>query len=451
MRNFIAKSIGYPLQDWHKGTNILDTLQFLRVSQYWSEDKIRDYQSLKLRKLVEHAYRNVPYYEDVFNKIKLKPSDIKSIDDLYKIPLLTKEIFRNKNMSLVARGVNMKNVKKGKTGGTTGVPVIVYKDTFNRSFTWASYYRWYEWMGINYYDKSATFWGARTVTKKSTRKMIVDSLTCFVQNDLRINTFTLSEKNKWDIYKKLLGFKPLILKGYLSALLDIAEFFDRNHLPGINPQVLSSTTETLLPHHREYLTRIFKAPIYDQYGCGELSAISYECKAHNGLHVNQEHIICEILDDNNQPVIDISGKVVGTDLDNFIMPFIRYENGDISSISSKKCSCGINQPLMNSIDGRSVDTIILKTGQKVHGVFFTDILYELGILTDKIQKFQVFQDKPGDIDLKIQCKEKLDVNLKHKLLILLSGFFNKVNYSEHKLLQAESNGKFKYIVNACKL
>lgn len=447
MRKLIARIIGYPFQDFFRKTSILDTLKVLQKSQYWDDEKISDYQSLKLRSLIEHAYRNVPYYETLFKSIKLKPSDIKSIDDIGKIPILTKEIVRKENVRLIAKGFSLKYVKKGKTGGTTGVPIILYKDVKNRSFTWASYYRWYNWIGVNYYDKEATIWGARTVTQKSLKQMLVDITICYIQNKLLINAFDLSETKMWSVYKNMCSFQPIILKGYLSALLDFASFLDRNKLTGIKPVALSSTTETLLPHHRAFLTGIFNAPIYDQYGCGELSAISYECTAHNGLHINMEHILCEILDENNNSVIDTKGRVIGTDLDNFIMPFIRYENGDLSSIASKKCSCGVNQPLMNSIDGRTIDTIILKTGEKVHGVFFTDILYELGILTDQVQKFQVYQKEPGVIDFRLQCESPLEDKKRKMLLNAIQDFFFKVNYAEHKILQCEPNGKFKYIIN----
>lgn len=447
MRKFIAKSFGYPFQDYIKSTNIINTLKFLRESQFWDEARIRDYQTIKLKTIVEHAYKNVPYYEDLFKKINLKPGDIKSLDDINKIPILTKEIARKENLRLIARGFQMKNVKKGKTGGTTGVPIIVYKDTTNRSITWGSYYRWYEWMGINYYDKSATFWGSKTVLNKSLKTMIFDGASRYLQNSVSFNSFELTENRNWDIYKKLKVFKPDILKGYVSALLDFGSFLDRNNLKDIKPKAMSSTSETLLPHQRKYMERIFKAPVFDQYGCGELSAISYECAAHNGLHINLEHMMCEILDENNQQILDAKGRLIGTDLDNYVMPFIRYENGDLSSISSKKCTCGVNQPLMNSIDGRTTDTLVLSSGSKVHGVFITDILYELDIFTDKIQRFQAYQGKPGSLDIKIECESALDYELRTKLITTLYRFFNEVHYSEHKKLQTEPNGKFKYVIS----
>lgn len=450
MRRFIAKSIGYPLQDLIRKTNIFEILIFLRKSQYWDEEKIRDYQLKKIKMLIAHAYRNVPYYESLFKKIKLRPTDIETVDDIKKIPILTKEILRKENMSLVSRNFNMRYVKKGKTGGTTGAPVLIYKDAINRSFTWASYYRWYEWMGINYYDRTATLWGARTVLRQPIMQKLISFTIDYLQNQLSFNSFNFSDEKILAAYKQLEDFKPLLLNGYLSALLDFATFINRNNLTGVRPIAVSSTTETLLPHHRLFLKNVYNAPVYDQYGCGELSAISYECAAHNGLHVNVEHILCEILDENKKPVTDVKGSVVGTDLDNFVMPFIRYKNGDLSSISSEKCTCGVNQPLMNSIDGRAIDTIELKTGEKVHGVFFTDILYELNIFSDKIQKFQVYQDQPGVIDFKLQCEKALDDKQKKVLLNTLQIYFHKVNYFEQKLLPHENNGKFKYIINSIK-
>jgi len=447
VRKQIAKYIGYPLQDYIKKTDIIKKIQFLRESQFWEESRLYEYRLEKLKNIVKFAYRNVPYYEKLFNSINLKPGDIKKIDDIEKIPILTKEIVRKENMNLVARNFNMKYVKMGKTGGTTGVPIIVYKDTNNRTFTWASYYRWYEWMGLEYGDKTATFWGARTVLSKSLKSKIIDSISNILQNKIVINSFNMRNDDLIKIYENLRTFRPVILKGYLSALLNLAYFIEINGLTELRPKVLSSTTEKLLPHNRSYLEKIFNAPIFDQYGGGELSAISYECNKHNGLHINQEHIICEVLDDNDRPIYGNSGRIIGTDLDNYVMPFIRYENGDLATISKENCSCGINQPLMHSIEGRTVDTITLQNGSKVHGVFFTDILYELGILTDKIQRFQIIQYQPGKINLKLESREPVEQYLKEKLLRSLDTFFVDVELEEMKKIHNESNGKFRYIIS----
>ena len=192
MRKSIARNFGYPLQDFIRRTSIIKTLDFLRESQYWDENKLEDYRLNKLKELIEFSSRNVPYYETLFNKIKLRSSDIKSIDDIEKIPILTKEIARKENTNLVARYFKTENIKKGKTGGTTGTPLFLLKDTRNRSITWASYYRWYEWMGVEYGDRTATLWGTGSVLSQSMKTKVVKSITSLLHNHLEINAFQMS-------------------------------------------------------------------------------------------------------------------------------------------------------------------------------------------------------------------------------------------------------------------
>lgn len=447
IRKNIAKHIGFPVHDFIKGTNILETLKFLKASQHWDETRINEYQLNKLKGLIDYASKNVPYYEELFKKIKLSSKDIKTLEDIQKVPILTKEILRKEGERLISRSFGNKHVKKGKTGGTTGTPVIVYKDIHNRSFTWASYYRWYEWMGLNYYDSSATFWGARTVLSSSLKTKIKDAFSRSIQNKLVLNSFNMKEETLESFYKAILKHKPVILKGYLSSLLEFAKYIDENNLEFIKLKAISSTTETLLPNNRQYLERIFGAPVFDQYGCGEISAISYECAQHNGLHINQEHVICEVVDDADNPIMNTTGRVVATDLDNLVMPFIRFENGDLATLTDVKCTCGVNQPLMSSIEGRSVDTITLKNGSKVHGVFFSDIFSELGIFSNQISRFQIYQEKAGEIELRLECHNTLDLELKENLIRSFERFFQKVEYVELPKLNHEKNGKFKYIIS----
>lgn len=444
-RKYIGNKLALPLQDFTNGTSIVKTLEFLRKSQHWDLEKMEEYRLLKLKKLIKFASENVPYYEKLFRKIKLNHHDIKQVSDVDKIPILTREIIIKENNNLLARNFNFSRVNKGKTGGTTGSPVIIYKDSNNRSFTWASYYRWYDWMGIEVGDKSASLWGSRNVLNKPLKAEIKDSVVSYIQNRLSINAFSLHEQNMPEIYNALRKFEPLILKGYVSSILQIAEYIKHNNLEVFYPKAISTTSEVLLPHVREYLENLFKVKVYDQYGCGELSAISYECSKHKGLHVNQEHIILEVLDDNNSSVINQIGRVVGTDLDNFVMPFIRYENGDLASLTTEKCTCGVNQPLMHSIEGRSADTITLKNGSAVHGVFLTDILYELNLFADKIQKFQAIQHAPGQICLLLESNESLNNTLLETLKVHLNPFFDDIQIENRKKLESEPNGKFKYI------
>ena len=132
-RVWIAKNIGFPLQEIIKKTSIIEKLDFLKESQFWDEDKIHEYQLTKFKSIIDYSTKNVPYYEQLFKKIKLHSDDIKSIKDINKIPILTKEILQKEDSNMVSRMINPKLVKKGKTGGTTGVPTI-YAYKFKNKF-----------------------------------------------------------------------------------------------------------------------------------------------------------------------------------------------------------------------------------------------------------------------------------------------------------------------------
>ena len=447
-RQLLAQRVGFPLQDLWTGTDIINSLRPLRQSQYWNETSMNEYRLGKLKTLVDHAYHNVPYYREEFDKIKLKPADIRGFDDLFKIPVVHGKVFRSRNMEFVARCSHQRNIRIGKTGGTTGTPAIVYKDTADRTMTWASYYRWYEWMGVSMGEKTATFWGAGSVTENNFPESVRQQIINFLQNARVFNSFNINREVLPRVIAGLSRMEPVLLKGYLSSLLFLAGYMNETDVRLSFPlKAVSSTTETLSARDREMLTATFRAPVFDQYGCGEASGIAYECNQHNGMHITQEHVIVEILDDNENPSAE-SGNVVITNLDNLIMPFIRYANGDVATLAKGICSCGVTAPRLLAVEGRASDTITLKSGAKVHGVFFTDILYEKGILTDKIRRFQVFQKRPGEIEFRIESPVRTDNLTDSVLQEVLNRYFTKVEINRFEMLENEPNGKFRYIKSA---
>jgi len=438
--------IGFLIHDAVRRTSIVPALGFLMKSQLWSDEEMHQYRLTKLRSLIRHASDHVPYYRDLFRENHIHPEDIRSFNDLGLIPLLTKDIARENQKRLIADNISLRFTKHGKTGGTTGSPLEVYKDTTDRSFAWASYYRWYNWIGIAKEERVLTLWGAKLVLGSSIKQRITDKLAGILENSYTLNSFALGEKTAGEFYKKLVKINPVLLKGYVSSLIVLANYMKENNLPpNRNLRALSGTSEMILPAHRALLENTFSVPFYDQYGCGEASAVSYECTGHKGLHINEEHVIVECLNDNNTNILDAPGRVVVTTLDNFIMPFIRFENGDIASLYSQKCSCGISSHLMSHVDGRVVETITVRNGGKVHGVFFSDILFELNINTDLIKRFQVSQHKDGSVDFLLETPYTIPESLQKKLEMSLLRFLDNVNIKVVPFIPSEKNGKFRYI------
>lgn len=448
MRKSIAKHIGYPIQDVVKGTNILRIKDFLSDSQYWEKKKMQEYQLEKLKKLIRHAYTNVPYYNELFNKYNIKPGDINDFQDMRKIPILTKEIARKENHKLISNTIIYNRLRTGKTGGTTGPSLTIRRDTATRSFTWGAYYRWYDWVGVEIGDPILGIWGASAVLDLSKKKMLKEKFARWIQNIYMANSFNMNEETLPRIMKIIQKRHPKFIKGYVSALLQLANYIEDINHKFKYPIAISTTSETLLPHLREYLKKIFHCDIYDQYGGGECESIAFECSKHNGLHITSEHVFLEILDDNDNDMKTGIGRVVVTDLDNYAMPIIRYENGDAAEFQTKYCTCGINLPLLKAVYGRKADTITLANGSKVHGVFFTDILFELDTEQEKkVNRFQAYQEKPGEIEFRLESHYKIDDFFLKQLTQILNKYFNKVEINIYEKLEHDSSGKFRYVIS----
>ena len=166
------------------------------------------------------------------------------------------------------------------------------------------------------------------------------------------------------------------------------------------------------------------------------------------MYVASEHACLEILDDSGKPETSKEGRIVVTNLDNFIMPFIRYENGDSGLFSTINSGKKFNRPLIKSISGRTADTIVLANGSKVHGVFFTDILRELFAENpDYIHRFQVYQEVPGEIEFRIESKKKPDDGYVSKLKSALVRYFAAVRIVVTDNLPLDSSGKFRYVIS----
>ena len=439
-------------QDLIRGTHVEQTAKFLEQAESWSKERLEVFRLEKLQRLVKYSYENVTFYHRLFDSIGLTPDDIKTLDDIRKIPILTKETVRTHSSEFVSKAINIndRKIKPAKTGGTTGMPLVFYKNTATRDFTWGSYRRWYGWMGVGINDRAAVLWGARTVL--TDKKTLRDRFVNMFGNTLTINCFNLNDESLPGVAHQIIDYQPVILRGYLSAVFQLAVFFNEQRLTIPSLKAISSTTETLLPIYRNYIEETFGVKMFDQYGCGECNGMAYECEAHEGLHVTEEHCIVEVLDDNDNPIFDKPGRIVLTDLDNDAFPFIRYENGDCAIMSSKECSCGRHSSIIRELAGRTKDTIILKDGSEVHGVLFTDMFHELGYDNfEYFTRFQIYQQNRGDFECRLETTDKpLPKEKLKEIQDALHRFGNNVVVKLLPKLENDPSGKFRYIISDIK-
>ena len=390
----LVRHVVFPTLDLVRHRRTMEYLRELERSQWFKREALFDIQRVKLKALIKHAYANVPYYHRVFKDRGLRPNDIKSVEDLNRLPKLTKDNIRSNFDDMVATNFSRAEMIPYATGGSTGEPLQFYitKDYINSKS--ASELRAYSWCGYNLGDKHAVLWGSPVDLKKSEelRNRIVN----FFDRCIMLNCFRMSKEYMKMYVYRLEKFKPKIVRGYASAVYLFAKFMLHEGVDNIKPKAVITAAETLFDHERTTIEKAFGCEVYDFYGAREAAAISSECSEHSGYHISAENYVLECVKEGERAASGGTGVILVTNLHNYAMPFIRYEIGDLGRLSDEVCSCGRGLPLMSSIEGRTTDIIVTQDGNFISTPVLTLIFKNL-----PVKQYQVIQEKSEKIIVKI--------------------------------------------------
>ena len=316
------------LYDLKSSREIID----LNKSQWWSYKKLVNFQNDRLQKIVTYACNNIPGYRKKFDQAGIKPENIKTIQDLIKLPITTREeLQNNKNF------VNEKLISATLyTGGSTGTPLSYYESADSGKIRWNSHLRGWSWNGYMPGKRLAVIAGAQGIIGQKNNLTLVGALTSI---NLRKNV------------NKLLAFKPEYIRGYVGSLFILAKYCLDNGIQLEGIKAIDPVSENLYDYQRKIMEKAFNCDVFEEYCCNDGGACAWECNAHEGLHYFMERSIIE----------EVDGEMIVTDLWNKAMPFIRYRNGDSIKFLNKKCPCGRKLPLIQA-RGRTNDTIITPKG-----------------------------------------------------------------------------------------
>lgn len=419
--------------------------RLLKESQWWPRWKLEQYQTEKLMHLLRYAFDNVPYYTELFKRNNLSIDDIKTIKDLRKIPILTKEdIVRNLD-KLISRKVNKKYLELVCTSGSTGKPMQFYRDRRYAFLGRAYAHRQADIMNVRIYDKHIYIWSRPFVEKG------IKDIYLYGPHLRRLSLSSLpASLNLCDKYLKLMKhFKPVFIQGNPSMLYNLACFAQENNINGISFKCFISFFENIFPYQREAIKKQFKCQIYSHYISEERVISATECLRHEGMHINMERGILEIVDENGKVLPeDNQGKMVATGLYNFAMPFIRYDTGDIGSVSEKPCSCGRGLPLLKSFDGRASEVIKYKD-KIIYSTTLSFLLWKF----KNIKECQFIQEYEDEIKVNIvrrkDYSEKDTRELIETLKRMLDDELNvHINFADY--IPRTKMGKFAFIVSRLK-
>lgn len=366
----------------------------LNKTQWLSMQQTRDLQDEKLRRLIRHAYRNVPYYRVKMQEAGLRPEDIDGQADLHKMPMLTKaDARKHLYFDIMSENHDKAQVLKVTTSGSTGEPFVCYADRAQLEFRWAATLRAQEWTGYRFGDPCVRL-GQQTLGMTKSQALREQADAHFMNRKL-IPIFELSDKNIDKMLEMLESSHPVLVDGYAEAFDFLARYLALKGPLSVKPRALMSSGQTLLEPSRKLIEQAFGCKVFDEYGSREFSGIAYECEAHAGHHLVAEGYIVEILVGGRPAKPGEVGEVVVTDLNNYCMPFIRYRIGDLAeALGDEPCTCGRGAMRIGRIEGRVQSIIQGIEGQYLPGTFFGHYLKEFDYA---IKRFQVVQEERGAI------------------------------------------------------
>jgi len=410
----------------------------LRESQWWPRERVELLQIAKLRGLLRHCARHVPFYRDVMSRQGIVPERIGSLDVLQAFPIIDKTAVKaNPDAFRTVGSPDLGLVRYSQTGGTTGEPLRVPKDAAARSAAQAAMLRFHDWMGIAPGDRKLVLWGA-PIIRQSRQRRLREGLLRAVLNTRQVDAFRLTPVALPQVADLLASWQPRLVHGYCRSLLDLARWIndsDRVHAV----RAVSTTVEPLFVDDRPTLRHAFQCDAYDQYGCGEVESVAMECPAHHGLHVTEERVVLELAPD---------GAVILTDLDNRALPFIRYRNGDLAEAADGSCPCGREAKRLRRILGRTGDVVSGVSGQRVHPEFFTHLLNETGIAMRRaLRRYQVVQDSAGAISWKL-ASAPLEPEEIELLVAAVRRYLGAVPIEIVQVddIPVEASGKYRYVL-----
>lgn len=365
----------------------------LKQRENMSYSELETYNFEKRRKIVQFAYDNIPFYRNFYNQHNFNPGTLSTEKDWSSVPIITKLDLKNNTQSIINPSLPKSRMRKSTTGGSTGVPLVVY---FDRrvpldSFGW----RTMNWWGIAPWENQAyVFRGVRKGLSQ-----IINKIIWLPTRRALLDCSSMSTNDMDEFIKRLNTIKPTFIQGYVGGVFDLAKHIRANSLEIPKLKAIWVTAAPLSESTRSFIEETFKAPVYDQYGCSEMFWLAAECKLKSGLHALSDVRHIEFLNQKNLIVQDGDyGDVVITDLENKVFPIIRYKNGDSGRYLKYSCKCGLPFPLIDKIKGRTTDNIKTPSGIIVNGAYLTTIFDVYPYLVDG---FQIIQK--SDYSVEINC------------------------------------------------
>jgi phenylacetate-CoA ligase len=420
--------------------------QEFEANQWRSPEEIATLQWERLRALLRHAYDTVPYYRSVFDNLGIRPEEIRGASEFERLPILEKATIRAHKDELISSAYDRRQLIPSGTGGSTGEPLRVYYDRSSYDRRVAAAMRGDGWAGWRLCGGEFYIWGAPLLPEKGLIRRKKQLHHAGLRREV-VNSFELSPDHIEEMVRRYNRQQPRVVVGYANPIYEFARYARQAGLSLHRPVGVISSAEKLFDYQRAMIEEAFGAPVFDRYGCREVMMIAAECERHDGLHVTADNLYVEIVRGDRPCAPGESGELLLTDLHNYGMPFIRYKVGDVASWKEGICACGRGLPLLNVVEGRTLDMISTPDGRVVPGEYFIHLLKDY----TAICRFQVVQERRERVKIRLALAEPLPGDQRkviEKSLVRALGSEMQVDWEVGPDVQIEQGQKLRPVLSS---
>ena len=391
--NFNLKSqnlrMGMQIKQIQKLSKVLYAFIKCKYKAQMGERKYRKYQLKKLKKITNLAYANIPFYTAKWNQAGFHPSMLKTLEDINKIPILTKDELRSEYL----KGLDTSNWKDGRwlaTTGSTGAYVNLFQPSskINRELAVMS-------------PLFASTFFKRKISK-GLMFLVIEEDSYEAMGGFELPNPKVRFEDVFtplvEMVKIIKEFKPDVIVTYPSRLKELISYMEDNQINNVNVPTILTSGEKLDEVTRHKAIKMFHGSIHEAYAVTEVGVIALESPDNNGLKVLDWKIYVEVCDDHGVALKENNqlGNIIVTDLENDVMPVIRYSGlGDMASFKNYQ------KTLLNPIFGRKVDIVKSPKGRSIHPFKLTLEVQKV----DGINMYQIQQKKINELDVLIIPKK----------------------------------------------
>lgn len=365
--------------------------QWLKKTQWLSADELEQIQLRLLKRLVLHCYKTVPYYHQLMDERGITVESIKTLDDMKRFPILHKEDVLAAGNRIVSAKYPRWMMTVGLTGGTTGTPLSLPRSLFSVGNEHAFLRRQWDWAGIGFLDNTAYLSGRVILDANKTQGRLY-AYDPFMR-ELVLSTYHLSAETAQQFIDAMEHYRVKAIIGYTSSICFLAKAcLDLGRKFKLKAAL--TTSETLNDYMRDTISGAFDCKVFDYYGAAERVCYIFTCEC-GSYHVIPEYGLTEFVPVEDS---DISRcKIIATGFWNLGMPLLRYDIGDIVTVSKSEgvCACGRAFPTVRSISGRTGDIIRTPSGRE----YGPTLMARVAKGANNILQSQIIQEKIDQITI----------------------------------------------------